>query len=96
MNQISKFLGITLNEIRSDRKSPQYRLRTSSLKTNLIIRDYLIKHPLRGTKYLDFQDWCKVLYFFQQGTHMENKEYIVKIKSQINNQRIVYNWDHLQ
>ena len=96
MNQISVFLGVNVNEIRSDRKHPQYRLRTSSLKTNLLIRDYLIKHPLRGTKYLDFQDWCKILYYFEEGTHMENKDHIVEIKSQMNQRRTVYNWDHLQ
>jgi hypothetical protein len=37
MNQIAVFLGVNLNEIRSDRKHPQYRIRTSSLKTNLTL-----------------------------------------------------------
>ena len=96
MNQIAIFLGVNVNEIRSDRKNPQYRLRTSSLKTNKAIRDYLSKYPLRGTKYMDFKDWCKVLDYFEQGNHMENKEHIVKIKSQMNQLRTVYNWDHLQ
>jgi hypothetical protein len=41
MNQIAVFLGVNLNEIRSDRKHPQYRIRTSSLKTNLTLREYL-------------------------------------------------------
>ena len=50
----------------------------------------------RGTKYMDFKDWCKVLDYFEQGNHMENKEHIVKIKSQMNQLRTVYNWDHLQ
>lgn len=96
MNKISLILGVNVNEIRSDRKHPQYRLRTSSLKTNQHIRDYLVKQPLLGTKYLDFQDWCKVLYYFEQGTHKDNKDKIVEIKSQMNNFRTVYNWDHLQ
>lgn len=34
MDQIAIFLGVSVNEIRSERKNPQYRLRTSSLKTN--------------------------------------------------------------
>ena len=96
MNQIAIFLGVNVNEIRSERKNPQYRLRTSSLKTNKTICNYLSKYPLRGTKYMDFKDWCKVLDYFEQGTHMENKEHIVKIKSQMNQLRTVYNWDHLQ
>ena len=45
---------------------------------------------------MDFKDWCKVLDYFEQGNHMENKEHIVKIKSQMNQLRTVYNWDHLQ
>jgi hypothetical protein len=96
MNQIAVFLGVNLNEIRSDRKHPQYRIRTSSLKTNLTLREYLSNYPLRGTKYLDYKDWTKVLAYFEQGTHKENKESIAVIKSQMNQRRTVYNWDHLQ
>lgn len=96
MNQIAIFLGVNVNEIRSERQNPQYRLRTSSLKTNQAIRNYLYKYPLRGTKYMDFKDWCKVLSYFEEGNHMENKEHIVMIKSQMNQKRTVYNWDHLQ
>jgi hypothetical protein len=96
MNQIAVFLGVNLNEIRNDRKYPQYRLRTSSLKTNIHLQDYLNKYPIKGTKYMDFQDWCRVLNYFKEGTQMENKEHIVEIKSQMNQKRTVYNWDHLQ
>ena len=96
MQEIAIFLETNVNEIRSERKNPQYRLRTSSLKTNKNSRDYLVKHPLKGTKYLDFIDWCKVLSYFEQGTHKENTAHIVEIKSHMNQRRIVYNWDHLQ
>jgi len=96
MNQIAVFLEVNLNEIRNDRKYPQYRLRTNSLKTNIHLQDYLNKYPIRGTKYMDFQDWCRILNYFKEGTQMKNKEHIVEIKSQMNQNRIVYNWDHLQ
>ena len=56
MNQIAVFLDVSMNEIRSDHKYPQYRLRTSSIKTNLAIRDYLSNYPLRSTKFMDFKD----------------------------------------
>jgi hypothetical protein len=95
MNKIAVFLGVNLNEIRSERKNPQYRIRTSSLNTNLTLREYLSNYPLRSTKYLDYQDWARVLYYFEQGTHMENKEHITIIKSQMNQRRTVYNWDQL-
>ena len=96
IEDIAVYLETNVNEIRSDRKNPQYRLRTTSLKTNKNIRDYLVKYPLKGTKYLDFLDWCKVLSYFEQGTHIENTAHIVEIKSQMNQHRTVYNWDHLQ
>jgi len=96
MEEIANFLETSVKEIRSDSKYPQYRLRTYSIKTNQNIRDYLIKYPLKGTKYLDFQDWCKVFSYFENGNHMENILNITEIKSQINQRRITYNWDHLQ
>jgi len=96
MQEIATFLETSLNEIRSEHKYPQYRVRTSSIKTNKIIRDYLVKYPLKGTKYLDFKDWCKILYYFEEGTHYRNTNQIVEIKSHMNQQRTMYNWDHLQ
>lgn len=96
IENIAVYLETNVKEIRSDRKNPQYRLRTSSLKTNKNIRDYLVQYPLKGTKHLDFLDWCKVLSYFEQGTHIENTAHIVEIKSQMNQYRTVFNWDHLQ
>ncbi|CBQ72559.1 probable intron-encoded endonuclease aI4, partial (mitochondrion) [Sporisorium reilianum SRZ2] len=96
IEDIAVYLETNVKEIRSDRKNPQYRLRTTSLKTNKNIQDYLVQYPLKGTKYLDFLDWCKVLSYFEQGTHIENTAHIVEIKSQMNQHRTVYNWDHLQ
>lgn len=56
MKAIATALEVEVNEIRSDRKYPQYRVRTSSLKTNIKLKEYLFKYPLRGTKYMDFKD----------------------------------------
>lgn len=98
MSNIACFLEVNVNEIRSDRKYPQYRVRTSSIKTNSILQDYLNQYPLCGTKYMDFKDWCKILTLFKEGTYatQDNKTEILKIKSQMNQNRIIYNWDHLQ
>jgi len=96
MNKIAVFIGVNLNEIRSDRQQPQYRLRTSSLKTNITLRKYLSNYTLRSKKYLDYQDWTRILNYFELGTHKDNKEHIAVIKSQRKQRRTVYNWDHLQ
>ena len=74
---------------------PQYRVRTKSINTNDNIVKYLTKYPLKGTKYLDFKDWYKVFLLFKEKTHIKNIEYILNIKSQMNNKRIVFNLDHL-
>jgi hypothetical protein len=91
MQEIAKFLGVQVNAIREDRKYPQYRIRTSTVYTNQFLRDYLIKYPLYGTKYLDFKDWCTILNYFENNTQWQNKENIVEIKSQMNNYRTLFN-----
>lgn len=95
MTLIAKFIGTSVKEIRNDTKNPQYRVRTTSLKTNLNIQRYLNKYSLLGTKYLDYKDWCIILNYFKEGTHMNNLDNIVKIKSGMNQKRTIYNWDHL-
>jgi LAGLIDADG endonuclease len=95
MQEIANFLGVQVNATREDRKYPQYRMRTSTVKTNQLLRDYLIKYPLYGTKYLDFKDWCTILNYFENKTQWQNKEKIVKIKSQMNSDRTLFHWNHL-
>lgn len=56
MTLIAEFLGVSLNPIRTDRKYPQYRIRTSTIASNLLLTQYLSNYPLLGTKYLDFKD----------------------------------------
>lgn len=95
MTLISNFMSVNVGEVRPNSKYPQYRVRTTSLKTNLNIKSYLDKYPLKGTKYLDYKDWCTVLRYFEKGTHIKNIERITKIKLGMNQKRIIYNWDHL-
>lgn len=95
MDSIAKFLDVSVKVVRAKTKYPGYRLRTTSLKTNTNIENYLTKFPLLGTKHIDFKDWCLVLDYFKQGTHMENVDNIVTIKSRMNDKRTVYIWDHL-
>lgn len=96
MKSIAQFLTVNVNEIRSDRKHPQYRIRTSTLNTNLILCNYLDQFNLQGTKYLDYQDWRSILHYFEEATHYQNIPKIVEIKSGMNQRRTEYNWNHLQ
>lgn len=92
---IAEFLESKVEKIRCNTNYPQYRVRTKSINTNDNIVKYLTKYPLKGTKYLDFKDWYKVFLLFKEKTHIKNIEYILNIKSQMNNKRIVFNLDHL-
>jgi hypothetical protein len=100
MSSIADFLNVKVNYIspkgRSDTKHPQYRIRTSTIKTNLFLCNYLDQFNLQGTKYLDYKDWKSILHFFEEGTHYENTTKIVEIKSGMNQRRTEYNWDHLR
>lgn len=97
-NKIAELLNTEVKEIRLNRSNPEYRVRTTSLKGNNQVKNYLIKYPLFGTKYLDSIDWMKVLDLFNNGKHKTElgKEEIIKIKSFINNNRTIFTWDHLQ
>ena len=69
MESVASFIGVKVNSIRQDRKHPQYRVRTNTVISNQKLRDYLLNYPLKGVKFLDFQDWNKVLYYFENKTH---------------------------
>lgn len=94
---ISKYLNVSLKEIRVKKSNSQYRLRTTNLKSNLILINYLNKYPLFGSKYLDYKDWKEVLSLFNPRFKYssENKNIVLTLKSRINDNRTVFNWDHL-
>lgn len=95
MSTISAFLDVKLESTRENRKETQYRVRTNSVLKNLKIKNYLVQHPLKSSKYLDFKDWCLVLNYFENETHIENMDNITKIKNQMNKSRYEFNWNHL-
>jgi len=96
--EIAKILFTSVKSIRMDQSHPQYRIRTTNLNGNIALENYLNKYPLFGTKYLDYRDWEKVLNLFKSGEHINNtgKEKIVSIKNNMNDNRTVFIWDHLQ
>lgn len=53
---ISQFLQVHVKEVLRNHQTPQYRIRSTSCKTNRILCNYLDEFPLQGTKYLDYQD----------------------------------------
>lgn len=101
LEEIAISLYSVVKPTRIDSKNPQYRIRTTNLKANLAVVDYLTKYPLFGTKFLDFNDWAKVVAIFaavEKGSfnHKNNLDYVKQIKSNMNDKRTVFIWDHLQ
>ena len=98
LNKIAELFNTQVKETRLNRSNPEYRVRTTSLQGNIQVKNYLIKYPLFGTKYLDSIDWMKVVDLFNNNEHKTilGKEEIIKIKSNMNNKRTVFTWDHLQ
>ena len=97
LEEIAIFLLTTVKTIRLDSANPQDKIEPS-LKGNIVLENYREKFPLFGTKYLDSKDWIKVLNFFKLGEH-KNKltiDKIISIKSNMNDSRTIFIWDHLQ
>ena len=98
MNVLAEFLLTTVKSIREDKPKPEYRVRTTNLKGNLVLENYLDQFPLFGTKFLDYRDWVKILDYFKHGkfNHKENIDNIIDMKSCMNDKRTIFTWDHLQ
>ena len=98
LEKIAEFFLTKVKSIRQDRPNPEYRVRTTSLQANIILCKYLDNYPLFGTKYLDAKDWMKVVSMFEKGEHKGKTgiEKIVQIKSNMNDKRTIFIWDHLQ
>ena len=94
---LANFLLSSVKSIKVDKPKPHYRIRTTNLKGNLILINYLDTFPLFGSKYLDYKDWAKVLDLFKsdQFKYKPNIEKIHLIKSYMNDNRTVFTWDHL-
>lgn len=94
---IAEFISVVVKAVKESSSNPEYRVRTSSLNSNILLENYLDTYPLFGTKYLDYKDWVKILSLFK-GTRLNHKLNIDKvksIKSNMNDRRTVFVWDHL-
>ena len=97
---IANYLGVNVyNRSRFLEKSItyQYYIVSSSNKSKNLLINYQDTYPLYSSKYLDYLDWCKII---KLSNNKElKKDFILsecnKLKSQMNNNRKIFNWDHL-
>lgn len=75
----------------------KYFFVASSIRSQELVKNYLNKYTLYSSKYLDFKDWCKII---DINNSKEPKKDIIlkatKIKSGINNKRIIFTWSHIE
>ena len=107
LSNIAKFLNVTIRPwspwgegdkiFRENSLHPQYRLRTTSLASNLILINYLNEYPLFGSKYLDYENWKEIVGLFNPKFKYSEKNInkVIKLKSEMNDRRTVFIWDHL-
>nr|YP_009517218.1 LAGLIDADG homing endonuclease [Myochromella boudieri]AYE93139.1 LAGLIDADG homing endonuclease [Myochromella boudieri] len=94
---IAEFLKVSIKNIRENTTHPQYRLRTMSLETNLLLVNYLNVYPLFGSKFLDYNDWKEILNLF--NPRFKNSQYnidkVLDLKKEMNDNRTIFTWNHL-
>ena len=98
MAAVAEFISALVKATRVDSSYPQYRVRTTSLNSNKLLENYLNSYPLFGTKYLDYKDWVQILSIFKDTklNHKLSIDKVKSIKSNMNDGRTVFVWDHLQ
>jgi hypothetical protein len=97
MEIMSIFLNCKVKEIKMNTKNPKFRIKTSSIKNNDILINYLNKYPLRSSKYMDYCNWKEGFLLFKDSKHstIEGLNRIKILKNSMNNKRQEFNWDHL-
>ena len=93
LNKLAYFLLTNIKFTVKDK----IRVRTTSLKGNKILIEYLNKFPLFSSKYLDYLDWVEGIKIIEKKEHKNDigKEKIIHQKSSMNNNRTFFIWDHL-
>jgi len=97
MDKLAKFLLSSVKETKLNSKFPKFRVRTTSIKANRILLNYLSIYPLFSSKYLDYLVWKEVLSIFELGQHktQEGRNKIKELKLTINDNRTIFTWNHL-
>lgn len=98
LNKIAIFLHCNLlTRVQSATGNTYYTLTASSLESLKVIIDYLAKYPLYSSKYLDYKDW-EIVAMLRLNNEHYSEDGIIKVelaKASMNNNRIYFNWDHL-
>ena len=98
LNKICLTLNVKLNSrIRENYKNSYYIIRVENHNSIKLLIDYLDIYPLLSSKHLDFLCWKIVFNEIINKNHftVEGRKIVSEQKSQMNNSRTYFNWDHL-
>ena len=97
MEKIGTFIECKVKETKTNTKNPKLRVRTTSIKGNDVLVDYLNRFPLNSSKYLDYCNWRDGFLLFKDKQHLttEGLNKIKGLKENLNSKRKEFNWDHL-
>ena len=98
MDCIAKFLNTKLRRITKKNNKTYFYIDIIGIHNNNLLKNYLDKYPLFSSKYLDYLNWKEALIIIENKFHLN--EYGVKnikfLKSNMNNSRWRFNWNHLK
>lgn len=98
LTKIAKFLNCSLlNRIQKSTGNEYYTLSASSKNSTEILINYLDKHPIFSSKYLDYKDWREIVLLMLENKHYK-EEGLTKtdsVRNSMNRNRTYFNWDHL-
>ena len=98
LNKICVALNVKLqSRIRDNKKISYYIIRVENQNSIKLLIDYLDTYPLLSSKNLDFLCWKIVYNLVISKNHMtvEGRKIVSEQKSQMNDSRTYFNWDHL-
>jgi len=103
MESIREFLDVrnirNIHRIRENNKLELgYEIRTVRKASNKILINYLDSYPLFSSKHLDYLNW-KTIYEIKINKSYKKKEMtnkLIELKLSMNNNRTLFNWDHLE
>jgi LAGLIDADG endonuclease len=98
LNKICLALNVNLNiRKRKDKKNSYYIIRVENQYSIQLLINYLDNYSLLSSKHLDYLCWKIAFNEIINKNHLteEGRKIVYEQKSQMNNSRTYFNWDHL-
>ena len=98
LEPIAEILNSKIKFTKSIDNKYQWTIRTTTLKGNLTLENYLDNYSLFSSKYLDYKDWQQILDIFKKGENkkINNINQIISIRERMKERRTIFTWNHLK